>query len=241
MTGIMDALDKMEIEFDSNKAVTIFDHLNWAANDEADKYAFEMRVPRPLLVTILKPEGTTSQLPTVSSGLHRAYAPYYIRRIRVSSLDPVCMALQSLGVPNEPDVHKGERIVFSFPIKTNATIAANDEPAVRQLDRYLTLMKHYVDHNASTTITVGEGEWEAIVDKVHDHWDEIVACAFANKDNSQYPQLPYEQISKEKYEELISNFPDLSHLDEVINQFENEESEEDELDNECQGGQCPIR
>jgi adenosylcobalamin-dependent ribonucleoside-triphosphate reductase len=243
MTGIMDALDRLGVEFDDTKAITIFEHLRWAANDEADIYAFEMRVPRPLLVTILKPEGSISQLPTVSSGIHRSYAPYYIRRIRVSNLDPVCMALQELGVPNEPDVNKGERIVFSFPVKTKAKIAANDESAVRQFERYLTLMKYYVDHNASTTITVGEGEWEDIVDRVHENWDDVVACAFANKDNSQYPQLPYEQITEEKYLELSTTFPDLSHLDEIINRFENEEAEEDELDNaDCSaGGHCPIR
>lgn len=241
ITGIMDALDALGWEFDSEIARDLFKSLRYWANEEADRYSFEMRVPRPLLVTILKPEGTISQLPTVSSGLHRSHAPYYIRRIRVSSLDPVCKALQHLGVPNEPDVNKPERIVFSFPISTGAKIRANDEPASRQLDRYLSLMKHYVDHNASCTLTVGDGEWEEIVDKVHDNWDDIVACAFANKDNSQYPQLPYETITKEQYDEMMVDFPCLDALADLVNAYEQDQAEEDELENECKGAACPIR
>lgn len=241
LTGIMDMLDSLEIEFDSEEAIHIWSSLNKAANEEADSYANEMRIPRPLLVTILKPEGTISQLPTVSSGLHRAWSPYYIRRIRVSSMDPVAKALQHLGVPNEPDVNKGERIVFSFPIKTAAKISANDEPAKRQYERYLTMMKYYVDHNASCTLTVGEDEWEGIKEMIYENWDNTVAVAFAAKDYSQYPQLPYEAVSSDMYDSLMSTFPSLDNLTELVNQFEETEAEEDELDVECKSGFCPVR
>lgn len=242
LTGIMDALDELEWEFDDENSIRLWKFLNWAANDEADKYSFEMRVPRPLLVCILKPEGSISQLPTVSSGLHRSFAPHYIRRIRVSSLDPVCKALRELGVPNEPDVNKGERIVFSFPIKTNAKKSAYSESALRQYQRYLTLMENFVDHNASITISVGDGEWEEIVDAVYENWDKTVACAFANKDNSQYPQLPYEEISKEEYELRMQGFPNLNHLDELVNKYENAHEEYEIIEDACAaGGVCPLR
>ena len=39
----------------------------------------------PLLVTTVKPEGTLSLLPTVSSGVHYSHAPYYVRRVRISA------------------------------------------------------------------------------------------------------------------------------------------------------------
>lgn len=240
LTGIMDAFDKVGIDFDSSEALSIFKSLKESANLEAKKYAFEMRVPAPLLVTTLKPEGTLSQLPTVSSGLHRAYAPYFIRRIRVSEMDPVCKALQQLGVPNEPDAGKSERVVFSFPVKSEAPISADDEPTSRQFKRYLTVMKHYVDHNASCTLTVGESEWEEIENEVYENFDSVVACSFLEKGTTAYPQMPYEAISKEQYDEMMLTFPDLTDLPNLVNIYEVSEYET-ELEADCSSGACPVR
>jgi len=244
MTGIMDAFDALGVEFDSPYAINLLAMLRNEANDEAAKYAYEMRIPCPLLVTAIKPEGTLSQLPTVSSGLHRAYAPYFIRRIRVSAMDPVCKALQKLGVPNEPDQGKAERIVFSFPIKTEASISANEEPARRQFERYLAMMEHYVDHNASCTLTIGDNEWEEMENLVYDNFDKIVACAFLPKYTDAFPQMPYEEITKEQYEEFQAQFPNLDSLPDLVNSFEVGELKEEELevDPACGvSGQCPVR
>lgn len=243
MTGIMDAFDAVGWEHDSQEAREFLSNLNRLANRAAIHYAKEMRVPAPLLVTTIKPEGTLSQLPTVSSGLHRSYAPYFIRRIRVSNIDPVCQALQHLGVPNEPDKSKPDRIVFSFPIKTSAKISSADEPAKRQLSRYLTMQECYTDHNSSCTLTVGDDEWEEVVDMFHNNWNKIVACSFLPKYTGAYPQMPYEEITKEQYEELIKQIPDLSNLSDVVNMFEKVEAEEDEIEQDplCAGGACPIR
>jgi len=240
ITGVMDAFDAIGIEFDSQDAKGILSALREVANKEARDYAFEMRIPAPLLVTTIKPEGTLSQLPTVSSGLHRAYAPHYIRRIRVSSMDPVCKALQKLGVPNEPDKGKAERIVFSFPIKTEAKTSAANEPAKRQFERYLTMMDSYVDHNASCTLTIGEDEWEEMEQEVYDNFDKVIACAFLPKYTDAFPQMPYEEITESQYKELMSTFPSLDTLPALVNSFEIGEFE-DELEDECKGGYCPVR
>lgn len=243
LTGLMDALDLVGLEFDDPQAIQIFKTMKAEAREEANAYAFEMRVPAPLLVTTIKPEGTLSQLPTVSSGLHRSYAPYFIRRVRYSAMDPACQALQKLGVPNEPDQGKAERIVFSFPIKTDAKISANEEPARRQFERYLTMMEHYVDHNASCTLTIGEGEWEEMEKLVFDNFDKVVACAFLPKYTDAFPQMPYEEITKEQYDRLAAEFPNLDSLPDLVNQIETGEFESElEEDPMCAAnGSCPIR
>lgn len=244
ITGLMDALDELSWEFDSYEAISLWKFLKQAANDEATRYAFEMRIPRPLLVTLLKPEGSISQLMTCSPGIHRVWAPYYIRTIRISDGDPVCKALQSLGVPNEPDIEKPERIVFSFPIKSKAKQAANDEPARRQLERYLTLMKHYVDHNASCTINVGPHEWEELENMIYENWDNIGAIALANKsldENTTYKQLPYQQISEIQYNEWVQRMPDMSNLEEIVAKFEQEEELYEIIEDTCSSGVCPVR
>ena len=243
MTGIMDALDELEWEFDSPEAIKLWQFLHDEANDEADEYSKELGIPRPLLVTILKPEGSISQLTTVSSGLHRSHAPYYIRRIRVSEIDPAAKAWQIMGIKNEPDLEKPDRLVFSFPIKTKAKTSTYDESARRQYERYLTLMKYYVDHNASCTISVGEDEWDEMKELLYENWDETVACAFSTKcpNESQYKQLPYEQITKEQYNEMILTFPDLSVMGDIIDQLENGEYVQYEPEVDCRGGFCATR
>lgn len=243
MTGIMDALDKMGWEFDSLDSQYLFSCLNAVANVEADTYAEEMGIPRPLLVTAIKPEGTISTLPTVSSGMHRSYAPFYIRRIRVSSIDPVCKALKKIGVPYEQCVQKKDRTVFSFPIKTGAKMAAKDEPTMKQLQRYLMLQECYTDHNTSCTIYISPEEAPEVIDAIEENWDKIIAIALLPKDaveTGKYPQMPMEQITEEEYNELIKQMPDLSQLPEVVNKYETGELFDlDESD--CSSGVCPVR
>lgn len=68
----------------------------------------------------------------------------------------------------------------------------------------------------------------------------MVACAFLPKYTDAYPQMPYEEITKEQYEEMVKSFPDLTPLPELVNMYEIGEFE-DELEDECKNGHCPIR
>jgi adenosylcobalamin-dependent ribonucleoside-triphosphate reductase len=243
MTGVMDTFDFLGWELDGAQERYLLACMGDVANEESMKYAKEMRVPAPLLVTALKPEGTLSQLSTVSCGIHRSYAPYFIRRIRVSSIDPVCKALQYLGVPNEPDKSKPDRIVFSFPIKTDAKISSAEESAVDQLRRYYMFQECYTDHNSSCTLTFLPEEVNDVVDMVLENWDQTIAVAFLPKYTKAYPQMPYEEMTKSQYEEMASSFPDISNLADVVNRFEQGELLEDELEQDpsCAGGACPVR
>lgn len=242
MTGIGDFLTSMDWKYDSIEAINLWKRLRKDVHKEGKKYAFEMRIPTPLLSTCIKPEGSLSQLPTVSSGIHSSYAPFFIRRIRVSSIDPVAKALQFLKIPYQIDPGKVERLVFEFPLKGNTKFGANEEPAVEQFYKYLTFMKNYVDHNASITVTVGDREWNKIIKLAYEYWDEIVGFTCLPKNISSYPLMPYEEISEEKYHELMINFPNLSQLSNIVNQFENEEFDENLLiDDSCSSGSCPTR
>lgn len=249
-TGMEDLLDRLPRWFKRDRYPVMLQLMNKWANDEADKYAYEMRVPRPLLVTAVKPEGTISQLTTVSSGLHRAFAPYYIRRMSVTKNDPLNQALKELGVPWEEDRREKEstREIFLFPIETGAPISAYDEPAIDQLNRYFLNQSLYTDHNSSCTIYVGSGydgyddEWDEIIESVWNNWDNMVAVSFLPKhslENPPFPQMPYEWTSKENYDKMMETFPDLSKLGEVVAKYEKERTEFYETADSCSGGVCP--
>ena len=74
------------------------------AKKEAEVYAAELGGRPPILVTTVKPEGTLSQLPSVSSGVHYSHSPYFIRRVRINSHDPLVKVCEELGYPVFPAV-----------------------------------------------------------------------------------------------------------------------------------------
>lgn len=105
LTGIQDAFDELGWNAEHQK-----DFYQWAATiirDEADRYHIHLGIPRSTRVSLIKPEGTLSQLPTVSSGVHKGYAPYYKRRIRFSKTDPLAQALKDVGIPVVPENKQG--------------------------------------------------------------------------------------------------------------------------------------
>jgi hypothetical protein len=256
MTGVEDAFDVLNWD-----EQMIEDFYNWAADivrDEADKYNAHLGIERSKRVTLVKPEGTLSQLPTVSSGIGKAYAPYYLRRVRFSSLDPLAVALEKLGVPVVPENEQGDNLfdekcntwVFTFPIKTNAKIRAIDEPVESQFERYVRIQNSYVreGYNASNTIMVSPDEWDKVPQLIYNNWDKIIGVTFLPRfdpregGKAAYPNMPYEPCEQHEYEELFADLPKLSEneLIELVAQYEHVE-EEQSLEDSCSTGMCPVR
>lgn len=250
LTGIVEAYNALNDTEKLNWSYYITE-LRKAARNEADLYHDALGIPRSYLVTTLKPEGTLSQLPTVSSGVHAPYAPYYTRRIRISKRDPIANALLDLGLVPVPENGQGDDIhadecntwVFSFSVKTKAQIRSIDESAIEQLERYKFFMKNWAEHTVSVTITVAENEWDGVVNWVWENWEYCIGIAFLPRFDpaeldSPYPNMPYESSTESDYKPLeISE----SQLVSLISKYETE-YEEYELDASCGGlTACPVR
>lgn len=150
LTGVVEAFNKLN--YSSEEIEEFYTNCKEVVNKTADYYHRFLGIPEALLTTCVKPSGTLSNLPGVSSGIHAPYAPYYIRRVRVSANDPIAKALRFLGVPVVPengykDLESSPIWVFSFYVKTNAVINSNKESALVQLKRYKQVMDNYVEHN----------------------------------------------------------------------------------------------
>ncbi|MEM9511870.1 MAG: hypothetical protein AAF978_04170, partial [Cyanobacteria bacterium P01_E01_bin.48] len=92
--GWVELFDKLGWAVDSEEANDLRRWCRQTANDEATRYAAMLDVPRPLLVTTNKPNGTYAQLNTIASGLHWPYAPYYLRRVRMSQTDALAKTMR---------------------------------------------------------------------------------------------------------------------------------------------------
>ncbi len=263
LDGVMDFIDSTEL--DDIELRTLLKQLNIIANDEAQQYAHEMRVPQPLLVTTIKPSGTISKLPGISSGVHRGRAPYYIRRVRITATDPLARVMLDAGYPIYPEsssdgpsvaefdkmrameqweiLQKARTWVIEFPMKSSTKVAAADESAVDQFNRYLLFQREWTDHNTSITINFSADEVDELVDTILENWDDYIAISFLQKDTVAYPLLPEEPITKEEYDRRINERPALSEqaITDALNALETMNGATELLDADCVGGACPVR
>lgn len=241
LTGWQDMINATS--FTKEQEAELLRKLKKAAKDAALEYAKELGQNEPLLVTTIKPEGTLSQLPTVSSGVHYSHSPYFLRRVRISSDDPLVKVCEELGYPVVPEV--GQSIencttkVVEFPVKAPEGKTKYEVSAIEQLENYKMFMENYVEHNCSITVHVRNHEWEEVEQWVWDNWDSVVAVSFLPLDDSFYELLPYEAINKEEYEKRVKEMKPF--VPSLISKYEKEEVEFDIGNEGCEGGICPIR
>lgn len=232
------------------------------AHTAARAYAHAMRVPEPLLVTTVKPGGTVPQLPTVSSGAHRSYAPTYIRRIRIAATDPLARVVKDMGYPVYPVAEtmlpdafaalsvaeqgavldRAPTWVVEFPVQTMATHAAGEETARQQFLRYVQYQQAWTDHNTSFTIQVGDDEWEDLMAAILEHWDSYVGVSFIAKGHGTYPLMPYEVCSADAYARRVAMIDSSVSVRTRLREVERNVFAATEIeDASCDTGVCPVR
>jgi hypothetical protein len=248
LTGWKDAMG--EIGASEETEADLLHDLRETANVTAEAYARELRVPTPLLVTTVKPEGTlTLVLGAGSSGLHFAKVRKGVRRIRINSVDPLAKAVQEhagwtvspeVGTEGSTDAERlanARTLVVDFPIKSEAKQTEQDVDVYQQFDNYFRFQEHYTDHNSSNTIVLDPSEWMVASGIVHTNWSDFVGVSFLAKDGGSYQLAPYEQ-NPERYDQLVAEMSDFDMN--ILQKFDH--GQEVELEGtDCESGACPIR
>jgi len=185
--------------------MTLRDRAREVNKEEAGKIG----IPESAAITCVKPSGTVSQLVGVSSGMHPWHSPYYIRTVRGSKNDPISVFLKEVGIPVEDDVMKpNDTYVFSFPVKApEGAIVRNDLTAIDHLNIWLVYQRAWCEHKPSITVSVKEDEWMEVGAWVYKNFDEVSGISFLPHSEHTYKQAPYQEVSKEEYDELVSKMP----------------------------------
>lgn len=243
LSGVQDFLNATNIS--NEEYIELLKELREVAHKEIEHMAEQTGQNKSLLITSIKPAGTTSNLFGESPGIHLPHSPYYIRRVRVSAVDPILQVCKELKYPIHPEVgyteENAKQFVVEFPIKTPVGKNKYNTSAIDQLEMYKLTMKHYIDHNISITVSVRDEEWADVEEWVYENWDDCVALSFLSLDDSFYELLPYETCTQEEYENRNNAMKKFRPM--LIAKYERQFYEaETDADSECSSsGVCPVR
>ena len=238
LTGIMD--NRLTTSENRGLKKTL-EHLRSVAVDTNAEWADRLGIPRSTAITCVKPSGTVSQLVDSASGIHARHSPYYIRTVRGDNKDPLTQFMIDRGIPNEPCVMKGDTTtVFSFPVKSPAgATTRNDMTAIEQLETWLTYQRSWCEHKPSVTISVRDSEWMSVGAFVYEHFDEMSGVSFLPHSDHTYQQAPYQDCTKEEYEQLLAIMPKSIDWSE-LSEYEEEDNTAGSQTMACSGDVCEI-
>jgi len=244
-TGIVKWMDHQGYLY--NNVPSMLENIAASARQGANDIADDLGLPRAKLVTTIKPSGTLSKIMSTTEGVHKPLGKYLFNNVTFSKHDPIVPIMTAANYtviekPFEPD-----SVLITFPVAYDDVKFdevdgkfVNLETAVQQLDRYGLMMKHYVDHNCSVTISYSPDEVPAIIEWIMNNWDLYVGVSFIYRNDPTktaadlgYAYLPQDVVSQEVYDEYVSK---LSPVD-----IENANSFDELTDDECATGACPIR
>ncbi len=193
----------------------MLEELRLVALETNKEWAKKIGINPSAAITCVKPSGTVSQLVDSASGIHARHAPYYIRTVRADKKDPLATMMKDMGFPVESDVTKPDHTwVFSFPMKSpENAIYRNTMSAIEQLNMWLTYQRHWCEHKPSVTVSVKEHEWPEVGAWVYNHFNEMSGVSFLPFSDHVYKQAPYQDITKEEYEEWVKKMPDPKEVD----------------------------
>lgn len=203
-------------------------------------------INRAARIGTTKPSGSTSAAMDCSSGIHAVHAPYYYRRVRVNKLDPVAVYLQT-ALPSafiEHNPYEPNDVIFGVPMKMNGINRTSETP-IELLQRMKFIANNWIvpshrsglnTHNVSLTVSYKDGDVEPIRNWMwenREHYNGISLLPVFNT----YDYSPYEDISKEKYEELVARMPTIDLTSVVYRKVDDTRSDTAA----CEGGLCEIK
>jgi ribonucleoside-triphosphate reductase (thioredoxin) len=214
---------------------------------ENERVAELIGIKKAARTTTVKPEGTSSLVLGTSSGIHAWHADHYIRRIRVGKNEAIYKYLAD----NHPEIVEDEffkptqQAVISVPQKAPEGAVTRQESALDLLNRVSKVWKEWVKtghrkgenkNNVSTTITIKPNEWEEVGEWMWNNRENFTALSVLPEDLGSYIQAPFEDITKEEYEELVSHLHSID-LSKIV---ETDDATNLQGEVACGGGGCEV-
>ena len=204
------------------------------------EWADKLGINQSAAITCVKPSGTVSQLVDSASGIHPRFSKHYIRRVRSDKKDPLAQYMTAAGFPVEDDVMSKSSLVFGFPIKSpDSSTTVKQVGAMEQLRVWKKYQDYWCEHKPSITVYYTDSEFLQIAQWIWDNFDSVSGISLLPVSDHVYQQAPYEDITAEKYEELLAAMPVDVNWDD-LEHFEKEDNTTGSQELACTGGACEI-
>ena len=197
--------------------------------------------------TCVKPAGTTSLVLGTSSGIHAWHNDYYIRRLRVGKNEAIYSYL-SIHLPElikDEYFRPHDTAVIEIPQQAPKGSIVRTESAFDLLERVKQVSDEWVKpghragsntHNVSATISLKQDEWGKAGEWMWNNRDCYNGLSVLPYDGGTYTQAPFEDISKNEYNERMKHLSAVN-LENVVEMNDNTD-----LSGElaCAGGSCEV-
>ncbi len=201
--------------------------------------------------TLVKPSGTTSLVLGSSSGIHAWHWEYFLRTIRFNMNEDIA----SYMLVNHPelcevDKVRGSVLCVRIPMKAPEEAIMRTETAIDLLERVKKFSQEWIQpghvdgintHNVSATISIKKipgrlNEWFMVGKWMWNNRNFYNGLSVLPYDGGSYVQAPFENITKEEYEEKITHLHtvDLTKVDEIADNTAFTQTEA------CAGGKCEV-
>jgi ribonucleotide reductase alpha subunit len=229
LTGVLQASEEQISWLDETyKALRKFD----------EEYSFDKGWNKSIKLTTIKPSGTLSLLPGVTPGIHPGYAQYMIRRIRIASNHPLVETCRQHGYPveyqrNFDGSEDRSTMVVSFPFSyPEGTKLAKDMTAIDQLEQVKRMQTLWSDNSVSCTVYYRKEELPEIQKYLKKYYkNHHKSLSFLLHSDHGFHQAPYEEITKEAFDELKAQTTLIISISEA----------NIGIDDDCASGACPVR
>lgn len=187
-----------------------------AVKEENERVAKLIGINKAARTTTVKPSGTTSVVLGTSSGIHAWHNDYYIRRIRVNKNESIYQYLKQ----NHPNLIEDEYFkpkdtaVISIPQKAPEGSVLRTESVLDLLERVKLYNMEWIrpghnrgpnPNNVSATVSIKPDEWGLVGEWMWANKDYYSGISVLPYDGGTYVQAPFENITKEQYEEMSQN------------------------------------
>lgn len=217
------------------------------AKEVNEAIAKEIGINKAARVTTVKPSGTSSLVLGTSSGIHAWHNDYYVRRVRVGKNEAIYTHLMI----NHPELVEDDyfkptiQAVISVPQKAPAGSILRTEFALELLERVKKFNVEWVraghrkgqnTNNVSATVSIKENEWEEVGKWMWENKETFNGLSVLPYDNGSYVQAPFEDITEEKFNELVQHLHGID-LAKVVEYDDNTDLSDQVA---CASGACEI-
>lgn len=253
LTGIRARPDLTAYDYKRMRNITV---------SAAYSMANELNSPLPKNVTCVKPSGTVSKIMgteewgEVPEGIHLPLGKYMFNWVTYSKHDPLVARFKAANYKIIEKPYEPESVLVCFPVKYNnipftrvsvtrkdgtvEEVEVNADSAVTQLKWYGLLQTTWCEQNVSNTISYDVEEIPEIIDWFEENWNIYVGASFIfrnrpekNAEDLGYAYLPQEVKAEAEWKAYASTVKPI--------EYDGIEMRNDELEDACATGACPVR